>query len=58
MNNYKNLYEVLLENGELKMFLPKFKGTWEEDSSFFIKMQKEIEDSFNFIEIEDAEDIN
>lgn len=56
-DRFKNLYEALLENGELTLVFPKFKGTWEKDSSLFIKMQKEIEENINFIDVEDAEDI-
>ena len=58
MSRYKQLYESLLENDELQFFLPKFKGTWEEDSKAFIKMQQEMEEIVNFKDVKDAENID
>lgn len=57
-SRYQKLYETLLENDELQFFLPKFKGTWEEDSKAFIAMQREMEEIINFKDVTDAEDID
>lgn len=58
MNRYKELYNILLNNNELQFFLPKYRGTWEEDSKAFIKMQREMEEIVGLKDVLDAEDVD
>lgn len=58
MSRYKELYNTLLNNDELQFFLPKYKGTWEEDSKAFIKMQREMEEIVGLKDVMDAEDVD
>ena len=53
-SRFEKLYNALLESNEIKFFLPKFKGNWEEDSKEFIKVQRQMEEIVN-IDVEDAE---
>lgn len=47
MENYKKLYEALLENGELQDFCKDMTGDWEKDKKSFYKQQVELEDLIN-----------
>lgn len=58
MSRYRELYNTLLNNDELQFFLPKYKGTWEEDSKAFIKMQREMEEIVGLKDVMDAEDVD
>jgi len=44
---FKNLYQWMIQTGELKDFLPRAKGDWEQDKVRFIKIQQEIENLAN-----------
>lgn len=52
MDRYRNLYEALLDNGELLDLFPELKrkskeNNWELDKDKFTKLQKEQEDALN-----------
>lgn len=49
---FKSLYDFLNNNNELKNFLPKPSGNWEEDKKRFIKMQLEIEEMANLKDVD------
>lgn len=48
----RNLYNSFLESGDLETFLPRAKGNWEEDKIKFIKIQEDIEEIGNNINVE------
>ncbi len=52
--NYKKLYDCLLESGELKRY-KSFSLDWEKDKTRFIKEQKNLENLANVIEINDED---
>lgn len=43
MEDYKPLYEMMLEAGELKIVFPRMTGEWEKDKKIFIQKQKDLE---------------
>lgn len=43
MEKYKKLYDVLVENGELKRWFPFLTGDWEKDAKRFTKEQEKLE---------------
>lgn len=49
--NYKQLYECLLESGELKKY-KTFSLDWEKDKKRFMKEQKNLENLANVIDTE------
>ena len=40
---FKNLYEWMLQKGDISSFLPRATGEWEKDKKRFIAFQTEIE---------------
>ena len=54
-SRYEKLYYALLESNEIRFFIPKFKGSWEEDSKAFIKAQRQMEEVVNFKDVTDEE---
>lgn len=52
--NYKKLYDFLVESGEIKT-IQKMSGVWEKDKQKFIRYQTELEDLANVIEIDETE---
>lgn len=40
---YKDLYESLKKENELKRFMPKLSGDWEKDKNKFITYQEDLE---------------
>jgi len=43
MGRYRQLYDSLLESGELKMMFSGMKGNWEIDKDKFIREQEKME---------------
>lgn len=54
-DRFRDLYNYLLESGELLERFPKFKGEWEKDKKAFIKEQRELEELANIQNIDDEE---
>ena len=50
--NFKKLYDFLLETRELKIRYKGLSGIWEEDREKFIKYQTELETLANIIDEE------
>jgi hypothetical protein len=51
MEEYRKLYEALLENGELQSFCRTMTGSWEKDKKSFIKQQTDLEAIANGINV-------
>lgn len=51
--NYKQLYECLLETEDLHRMFRGLTGIWTKDKSKFIKAQKELEQGANIIDIDE-----
>jgi hypothetical protein len=49
---FKNLYQTLLSNKELKFVMKNAKGNWEEDKKRFIRIQKDMEDLAGLTEVD------
>ena len=49
---FKNLYNYMNKNGELKKLMPKMTGEWETDKSRFIRYQLEMEEMANVKNLE------
>ena len=52
MEKYRNLYEALLDNGELLELFPELRkkgkeNNWETDSVIFTKLQEKQEEALN-----------
>ena len=43
MGRYRQLYDSLLESGELKMMFSGMKGNWEIDKDKFVREQEKME---------------
>lgn len=52
MNNYKNLYDCLLESDDLHVMFDGMKGNWEQDKNKFIEAQTEIEELTNLMDVD------
>lgn len=50
--NYKQLYECMLESGELKKY-KVFSLDWEKDKKKFIKEQRNLENLANIIDVDE-----
>jgi hypothetical protein len=58
-DRFRNLYNYLLENGELLKLFPRFTSDWEKDKKIFIREQVDLENLVNDFEInEEDEDSN
>ena len=51
-DRFKNLYEFMLKNKELKQLMPKATGEWEQDKDKFIKLQLDMENMANFTDVD------
>ena len=49
---YKNIYDWMLQKGELFDFMPKASGDWEQDKVKFISFQSEMEKLANLTDID------
>ena len=53
MNNYRNLYDCLLESDELYVMFDGMSGDWGKDSKKFIQAQKDLEEFANLKDVYD-----
>lgn len=52
MDRFRQLYDVLLDSGDLKKLVPQMKGNWEEDKNKFVRFQRELEELANATDLD------
>jgi hypothetical protein len=49
---FKNLYDWMLQKGDISSFLPKATGEWEKDKKNFILYQTNMEELANLTDVD------
>lgn len=57
MSRYKNLYDALVENGELKAVYPRMTGDWTKDEKKFISEQQLLEQYAGAIDMDNDDEV-